>query len=514
MLGRADGERPGEVRADEHLQARDVVRGQRQHPATGSAEPASVAPRPTRAAPAPTAATSFGVPVDPEVRTTTAPEPPSASQSVDQPLDRAGEPATRPQRPTPDVGRAAAVPTRVGARAPRPTPSGRPPVRTRLRHLATVTTTAQWIEGARPRTLPAAISPVVAGTGGRRPRAPAVVVEGAARARRRARAADRRSTTPTTTPTASAAPTTTASGRCAWSAREPRRPAAVKAAAFASFGVAAAGRAGARGDDGVVADRGRCGGDRRRLVLHRRLEAVRLPGSRRGRCLRVLRAGRRARDDLRADRGRHARRPSGSRCGIGALACAILVANNLRDIASDSAGRQAHPGGRRSATPGHAPRLHPAPPGCRVVRGLAACALTWWALLALGVPAAVLACRPGRTRGARGRALIRRCATRAWRNSSSPSGCSRGSPSPPPAESPAVGPRANRPDSRGHIIPGRCIARDPQEMGFCDPSAGRPDPSAGRPLPLGADPLNPRRDQLTPRPTLGAGATYQNRGCP
>ena len=78
-------------------------------------------------------------------------------------------------------------------------------------------TLSQWVEGARPRTLPAAVAPVLVGTGA------AFALSRANAAVRPARAARRRwrcrsaSTTPTTTPTGSAAPTTPGSGRCGWS---------------------------------------------------------------------------------------------------------------------------------------------------------------------------------------------------------------------------------------------------------------------------------------------------------
>ena len=43
-----------------------------------------------------------------------------------------------------------------------------------------VATFAQWVEGARPRTLPNAIAPVIAGTGGAAWLHAGVLVEGAA----------------------------------------------------------------------------------------------------------------------------------------------------------------------------------------------------------------------------------------------------------------------------------------------------------------------------------------------
>ncbi len=88
----------------------------------------------------------------------------------------------------------------------------------------------------------------------------------------------------------------------------------------------------------LVAGRRRGAGDPGRLVLHRRLQALRLPRARRGDGVRLLRAGRGDGHDLRAGRTLHRGPTVGSllaAVGIGALACAILVANNLRDIPTD-----------------------------------------------------------------------------------------------------------------------------------------------------------------------------------
>ena len=79
-------------------------------------------------------------------------------------------------------------------------------------------------------------------------------------------------------------------------------PRAVKTAAFMAFGARRGGRAGPRRDHGVVAGRGRAAVHPRGVVLHRREEALRLPRAGRGDGLRVLRAGRRARHDVRPDR--------------------------------------------------------------------------------------------------------------------------------------------------------------------------------------------------------------------
>ena len=186
-----------------------------------------------------------------------------------------------------------------------------------------------------PAPCPPPSRPVLAGTGVAACLDDGRLVEGRARAGGLAGPAGRASTTPTTTPTASAAPTPTGSARCGWSAPASPRPAAVKRAAFAVLRRRLRGRPGARRDHVVVAGRGRRGQRGRRLVLHRRLQALRLPRPRRGDGVRVLRPG-------RGHRARRTSRPSRSTLaalyaavGIGALACAILVANNLRDIPTD-----------------------------------------------------------------------------------------------------------------------------------------------------------------------------------
>jgi 1,4-dihydroxy-2-naphthoate octaprenyltransferase len=92
-------------------------------------------------------------------------------------------------------------------------------------------------------------------------------------------------------------------------------------------------------------------------------------------------------------------------CGVGALACAILVVNNLRDIASDSAA------GKRTLAVVVGERatrqlfilLHLAAVACAV---LAASALSWWGLLALAaLPLSWRAVRIVR-RGGAGRVLV------------------------------------------------------------------------------------------------------------
>jgi 1,4-dihydroxy-2-naphthoate polyprenyltransferase len=64
------------------------------------------------------------------------------------------------------VARPPLVAARLKERSPaQPTAGGRHALGSALPHLPTMATAAQWLEGARPRTLPAAVSPVLAGTG-------------------------------------------------------------------------------------------------------------------------------------------------------------------------------------------------------------------------------------------------------------------------------------------------------------------------------------------------------------
>jgi 1,4-dihydroxy-2-naphthoate polyprenyltransferase len=270
--------------------------------------------------------------------------------------------------------------------------------------LTTVTTTAEWIEGARPRTLPAAVSPVVAGT------AVAVLAHSAvwwkallalvvALALQVAvnyandysdgvRGTDDDRVGPLRLVGSGAAPA-----------------AHVKAAAFASFGVA--GLAGlalavttawwliAVGAVAMAAAWYYTGGSR--------------PYGYRG----LGEAGVFVFFGLVAVLGTTYVQTEDVRlggfwvaCGVGSLACAILVANNLRDIASDSVA------GKRTLAVVLGDRatrlvftlLHVA---AAVAAVLAAYALTWWALLALGcLPLSWVAVRSVQ-HGAQGQALIR-----------------------------------------------------------------------------------------------------------
>ena len=207
-----------------------------------------------------------------------------------------------------------------------------------------------WVAGARPRTLGAAVAPVLVGTA-------AAVADGRRRdlvARASPRSSSRSrcrsaSTTPTTTPTACAAPTSDRRGPAA-----PRRDRARVAGRGAQRGRARV-RASPRSSAlvlslvvnpwlllvGVAAIAAA-------VALHRRPEAVRLPRARRGDGARVLRVrrDRRARAYVQLEAG-PGDRVVGRRSSVGLLACAILLANNVRDIADRRGRRQAHARGAR-----------------------------------------------------------------------------------------------------------------------------------------------------------------------
>ena len=246
-------------------------------------------------------------------------------------------------------------PGRPGRRAlpGAPEHAGRRP--TSLLESPVMTTPAQWLAGARPRTLPAAVSPVLAGTGVAAygdeavwwKAALALVVSLALQVGVNyandysdgVRGTDADRVGPMRLVGSGAAP-----------------PGAVKTAAFVAFGVA--GVAGlvlaASTAWWLVARRRRVG--RGRLVLHRRLEALRLPRPRRGDGLRVLRAGRRARHGLRPDRGAHPARP---------VRRLRHRRARLRDPRRQQPARHPHrPGGRQDHAgrpargPGHAQALH------------------------------------------------------------------------------------------------------------------------------------------------------------
>ena len=214
-------------------------------------------------------------------------------------------------------------------------------------------TPAQWVAGARPRTLPAAARARARRHRRRRRARRLPAGAGAARAGRRARAAGGGQLRQRLLRRHAAAPTPTGSGPMRLVGSGAATPRQVLVAAGLAFAVAARRRPRPRGAVELVAGRGGRGLHRRRLDLHRRPAALRLPGAGRGLRLRVLRPGRRRRDDVRADR--HAARAwrSPSSVPIGLLIVAILVVNNLRDIDGDAARRQADPGGaaRRPGRP-------------------------------------------------------------------------------------------------------------------------------------------------------------------
>ena len=215
-------------------------------------------------------------------------------------------------------------------------------------------TPAQWVAGARPRTLPAAVAPVLVGTGAAAALDGFRLGAGAARAGRRARAAGRGQLRQRLLRRHAAAPTPTGSGRCGWSARAP--PPRARCCVAAGAGLRRRGAS-----PGWRWRRCRAGGWSPSARSASRppgpTPAGPIPygyrGARRGLRLRVLRPGRRRRDDVRADRARCPGWRSPSRCPIGLLIVAILVVNNLRDIDGDARRRQAHARGaaRRPGDP-------------------------------------------------------------------------------------------------------------------------------------------------------------------
>jgi 1,4-dihydroxy-2-naphthoate polyprenyltransferase len=95
----------------------------------------------------------------------------------------------------------------------------------------------------------------------------------------------------------------------------------------------------------------------------------------------------------------------GAAVGVGALACAILVANNLRDIPTDQEA------GKRTLAvrlgEGSTRRLYAALVLAATAAGLLVAALTtWWALLALGYAGAAAPAARAVLEGARGPALV------------------------------------------------------------------------------------------------------------
>ncbi len=170
----------------------------------------------------------------------------------------------------------------------------------------------EWVAGARPKTLPAAVAPVAVGTGAAYEIGGAVawkallclVVALALQVGRQLRQRLLR--------------------RGARHRRRPGRPAAAgrvggggraggQAGGVRGVRGGRRGRAGAGGDEHVVVPRDRGGGDRGGLALHRGAAAVRVRRARRGVRVRLLRAGRGARHDVGAGRRGHAERDRGRR---------------------------------------------------------------------------------------------------------------------------------------------------------------------------------------------------------
>ena len=210
-----------------------------------------------------------------------------------------------------------------------------------------MTTSRQWIAGARPRTLPAALAPVLVGTavamwdgGAVWDRALLALVVALA-LQVGVNYANDYSDGIRGTDAERVGPVRLVGQGLA-------EPVAVKRAALLSFAVA--GVAGLAWCCSAA-----CGGScswarrhRRRLALHRRPPPVRLRRARRGVRLRLLRLGRRRRHGVRPAAS-SARWLASCGVGVGALACAILVVNNLRDIPGDT-GRASAPWRCASAT--------------------------------------------------------------------------------------------------------------------------------------------------------------------
>ena len=116
-------------------------------------------------------------------------------------------------------------------------------------------------------------------------------------------------------------------------------------------------RARARRDDRLVAGARRRAVRAGRVVLHRRLEALRIPGSGRGHGLRVLRAGRGGRHDVRPDAGVAGRR-----------------AGTPRSASARSPARSWSPTTSATSPPTAAPARSPSPSGSETgARGSSTC---------------------------------------------------------------------------------------------------------------------------------------------
>ena len=195
-------------------------------------------------------------------------------------------------------------------------------------------TVNHWVAGARPRTLPASVVPVLVGTACAAGEGDVIAWRAIAAGGRGARAPDRHQLRQRL------------QRRRARHRRGASRPGAAGGVGTGGAGRGEAGRLHGlrrgrrrrprpRPRHVVVADRRRRGVHRRRLVLHRRPEAVRLPRPRRGVRVRVLRPRGHRRHHLRAARTDHGPGVVAA-TAVGFLACALLVANNLRDIPTDA----------------------------------------------------------------------------------------------------------------------------------------------------------------------------------
>ena len=283
---RTAGPVTGHQRPDHDVEPRDVRRGEREHPRPGAADAGRRGRRRRQ----------HRVPAEDDLLRRA--RRPGGGED-----DRPGVGGREPRLDGVDVAlRVAGRPQEghaTNATGDRSTPRA-PPLRRDCLNPA-MATVAHWVAGARPRTLPAAVSPVLAGT------AVALYDDGAVWWKARAR------------PRGQPGPAGRRELRQRLLRRHPRhrrRPGRADAARRLGDGVARRGEA--RGVRGVRRGRGRRAGARRdhrlvagrrrrrlrggRVVLHRRLEALRLPRARRGDGVLLLRPGRGDRHGVRPDR--------------------------------------------------------------------------------------------------------------------------------------------------------------------------------------------------------------------
>ena len=253
---------------------------------------------------------------------------------------------------------------------------------------------SQWLAGARPRTLPAAVAPVLAGTGVAAYadaavwwKAPLALVVSLALQVGVNYANDYSDGIRGTDDDRVGPMRLVGSGLAT--------PRAVKTRGVRRVRRRRGRRAGARGDDGLVAGRGR------------RWSASWPPGSTPaarkpygylglGEVMVFVFFGLVAviGHDVRPDRDAVELAALYAAVGIGALACAILVANNLRDIPTDREVGQAHAGGDagRGAHPRTSTRCWSPRPWSRWSASRSA--TTWWALLGLAFLVPAIAAPP------------------------------------------------------------------------------------------------------------------------